>query len=517
MAQSTDTLPDIAPDARAESSRRLTVLGELGRLLQGGGAPELQMRESLSRLMEMAGATEGALYLTDRDERLRRAARQGAADLFPALLDTRPGVSLPASFVAYPRVLDARSPVGRVGVLDLLRARGLTGGLLAPVLQAGRLGGVAVLAGGPPPDAELRALLTQAGTLLGMARETRGLREDVRELRLRFDDLSHSSVDHIWEVDARGRYTYNSEGVVQLLGYLPDAMLGRRPLDFAHPEDRERLTSTLAELAELKQPITDLVHRALAADGSEVYLESRAFPVLDARGELQGYRGVDHNITDWFQARRVMEETLIGTCEALGRMVELRDPYTKGHSLRVAALAVFLGKQMGRSSYELQGLQLMGLLHDIGKVGIPTEILSKPGRLSPEELEIMRQHPQMGYEILKDIGFPWPVAQVVLQHHERLDGSGYPQGLEGGELIWQVRLLAVADLIEAMSTDRPYRPGLGLELTLRELRQNRGLLYDPEIVDVALAAAESGALQAHLDEHPVRGAGETSPPLSPAR
>ncbi len=205
---------------------------------------------------------------------------------------------------------------------------------------------------------------------------------------------------------------------------------------------------------------------------------------------------------DGFQAKRAMEETLIGTCEALGRMVELRDPYTKGHSVRVAAIALLLGKHLGRSADELQGLQLMGLLHDIGKVGIPTEILSKPSRLGPEELELMRQHPQMGYDILKDISFPWPVAAAVLQHHERLDGSGYPQGLTGGDLMWQVRTLAVADLLEAMATDRPYRPGLGLDLALRELEQQRGLLFDAEIVDIALAAATRGELAALLDRRP---------------
>jgi HD-GYP domain-containing protein (c-di-GMP phosphodiesterase class II) len=152
----------------------------------------------------------------------------------------------------------------------------------------------------------------------------------------------------------------------------------------------------------------------------------------------------------------------------------------------------------------------MGLLHDIGKVGIPTEILSKPSRLSPEELELMRQHPQMGYDILKDISFPWPVAAVVLQHHERLDGSGYPQGLTGPELMWQVRLMAVADLLEAMATDRPYRPGLGLDVALRELEQQRGLLYDAEIVDAALAAAATGELAALLDRPALPAAGDSA-------
>jgi len=225
---------------------------------------------------------------------------------------------------------------------------------------------------------------------------------------------------------------------------------------------------------------------------------------------------VDRNITDWFQAKRIMEETLTGTCEALGRMVELRDPYTKGHSVRVAAIAVLLGERLGHSPYELQGLQLMGLLHDIGKVGIPTEILSKPTRLGPEELELMRQHPRMGYEILKDISFPWPVAAAVLQHHERLDGSGYPQGLTGAELMWQVRLLAVADLLEAMATDRPYRPGLGLEVALRELEQQRGLLFDAEIVDAALAAAGRGELAALMARESLPAAAEPASPFPAA-
>ncbi len=491
-----------------DQGRPSPLLGELARLLGAAGSGEATLAAALPLLAAIGRCSDGALYVAAGPQGWRRLAAHGDGSLFPARLPAD-GLATAGDSPALPRHLDPALPPD-ADLLAALAAAGRPRALVVPFPAQGRLPGLCLLAdrGERPLGRRRAAALAQAGALLGLRLVADDLEARVGELDLRFTDLSLSSADHIWELDVRGRYSYNSKGSALLLGYRPSEMHGRRPLDFVHPEDRRRLRSAIAQARASRQPLGELVHRAIAADGSEVYVESRAFPILDAEGRLRGYRGVDRNITDWFQAKRVMEETLIGTCEALGRMVELRDPYTKGHSVRVAALAVLLGKRLGRAGYELQGLQLMGLLHDIGKVGIPTEILSKPSRLSPEELELMRQHPQMGYDILKDISFPWPVAAVVLQHHERLDGSGYPQGLTGPELMWQVRLMAVADLLEAMATDRPYRPGLGLDVALRELGQQRGLLYDAEIVDAALAAAAAGELASLLDRPALPAAGE---------
>ncbi len=175
-----------------------------------------------------------------------------------------------------------------------------------------------------------------------------------------------------------------------------------------------------------------------------------------------------------------------GTIQALATVTEARDPYTAGHQRRVTQLACAVARELELPADLVAGLRVMGLLHDIGKISIPAEILSKPGKLSDMESKIIEFHAQAGYDILKEIQFPWPVAQVVLQHHERLDGSGYPQGLKGDEIVLEARILAVADVVEAMASHRPYRPALGIEKALEEVSRNRETLYDPLVVDACV-------------------------------
>lgn len=177
---------------------------------------------------------------------------------------------------------------------------------------------------------------------------------------------------------------------------------------------------------------------------------------------------------------------LEGTVQAIAAMVEMRDPYTAGHQRRVADLAAAIATEMGLPEERVRGIHLAGTIHDLGKIQIPAEILSKPGKLSTSEFNLIKDHPQNGYEILKDIEFPWPIAQMVLQHHEKLDGSGYPQGLKGEAILLEARIMTVADVVEAMSSHRPYRPGLGLDVALEEIIKGRGTHYDPDAVDVSV-------------------------------
>ena len=190
------------------------------------------------------------------------------------------------------------------------------------------------------------------------------------------------------------------------------------------------------------------------------------------------------------QSAELLSKGLEDTVLVIATMVEMRDPYTSGHQQRVADLAVAIAREMGLPEEQIRGIHLAGVIHDLGKIQVPAEILSKPGRLSPAEFELIKNHPQTGYEVLKDIKFPWPIAQIVLQHHERLDGSGYPQGLKGDQIMLEARILIVADVVEAMSSHRPYRPGLGLSHALEELRRNRGRFYDPDVVDACLRLFE---------------------------
>jgi len=181
-----------------------------------------------------------------------------------------------------------------------------------------------------------------------------------------------------------------------------------------------------------------------------------------------------------------LRKALNGTVNALTEILQRRDPYTAGHQIRVAKLACAIAREMGLSEDRIEGIRIAGLLHDIGKITLPSDILARSGQISTLETDIIETHAQVGYEIIKTIEFPWPVLDAVLQHQERLDGSGYPSGLSGDKIILEARILAVADVIEAMSSHRPYRPTLGMDMALKEITENRGIRYDPDVVDACL-------------------------------
>lgn len=186
------------------------------------------------------------------------------------------------------------------------------------------------------------------------------------------------------------------------------------------------------------------------------------------------------------ESARQLQRSLEQTIDMLARAVEKRDPYTSGHQHRVARIAVAIATEMGLPQDRVEGLRLGAIIHDIGKIHTPAELLARPGQLMAAEIALIRRHPQSGYEIVKDVDFPWPVAQMVLQHHERMDGSGYPQGLQGEEILLEARILAVADVVEGMSSHRPYRPALGEPAALREIERMRGRWLDETAVDACL-------------------------------
>jgi len=215
--------------------------------------------------------------------------------------------------------------------------------------------------------------------------------------------------------------------------------------------------------------------------------------------DLAGVYAIYRDITDKKMYERAMKENIATlfrvwrqTIELIASVSELRDPYTAGHQKRVAELAKFMAMKMRLSPESVDAVEMASLIHDVGKIKVPAEILSKPGPLDEVEYLLVKTHPQAGYNLLKDIDFPWPVAEIVLQHHERLDGSGYPQGLKGKEILQEARIIAVADVVEAMASGRPYRKALGIEAALKEIKRGRGTLYDEEAVDACLALFEEG-------------------------
>lgn len=230
-------------------------------------------------------------------------------------------------------------------------------------------------------------------------------------------------------------------------------------------------------------------------------LMAKQRPLQDS--EIRLFRLFAHSLEDTMglkvtlrklkETQRTLEEAFWGVAFALTKLVERRDPYTSGHSLGVAELSRKIGEKLGLSEKELMGLYISGLLHDIGKSTVPLEILVKPGRLNELEMRLIRLHAQAGYEILKDVAFPWPVALVALQHHERLDGSGYPQALKGDQIVLEAKIVAVADVLDAMTHDRPYRPKHGIEKAQEELEKDKGTKYDPQVVEACLLVLKDHA------------------------
>jgi len=317
--------------------------------------------------------------------------------------------------------------------------------------------------------------------------------EALRESEARFSDIVENALEWIWEVDVNGKYTYVSSVVEKILGYKPDEVIGKHFYTLFHPEDQEELKKAAFESFTKKQPFREFVNRNVHKNGKTVWLSTSAVPILDNKGNLLGYRGADIDITerkraeqDIKKAMEKLQNTLEKTVNSLASAVGKRDPYTASHQQRVTQLVVAIAEAMGFSKEQIKGIRIVGLLHDIGKISVPAEILSKPTKLTPAEFGIVKEHSKVGYEILKSIDFPWPVAEIVLQHHERINGSGYPQGLLDKNILLETKILGVADVVEAMCSHRPYRPAFGVDKALKHISQNKGSLFAPEVVDVCV-------------------------------
>lgn len=339
-------------------------------------------------------------------------------------------------------------------------------------------------------------ILGSSGECLGYV----GSCEDIEEYRRKEQALLESEAQFRSVVEQHiagiyiivdGKFVYVNPAFSEVVGYPKEDILGHEYTDLVIEEDRSLVAENIRQRLDGEIKSVRYSFRARRRDGALVH--------VGVHGGLAIYQGrpaiigVAQDVTELKKAEeRIrqdaarLERAMLGTLGALSQMSELRDPYTAGHERRVGDLAAAVGREMGLPEETVKGLRVIGYLHDIGKITVPSEILSKPGHLSRAEFELIKAHPQAGYDILKSVEFPWPVAEAILQHHEHLDGSGYPQGLKGEAIGLEARIITVADIVEAMASHRPYRPVVGLENALDEIRAGAGNRYDGAAVQACL-------------------------------
>lgn len=308
-----------------------------------------------------------------------------------------------------------------------------------------------------------------------------------KQVEERYRNIFENAQEGIYQSTPEGKFIIVNNSVARILGYdsPEDVIAGMTDISrqlYVDPEERAKFTGKI----EADGFVRDYEVRFYRKDGRIIWVSLTALGVRDEKGRIAYYEGIIEDITGRKESVERLRKALAGTVRAIASMVETRDPYTAGHQRSVGDLARAIATEMGLPSDRIEGLRVAGIIHDIGKISVPGEILSKPSKLTDIEFSIIKTHSRAGYEILKDIDFPWPVARMVVEHHERMDGSGYPQNLSGEDILPESRILAVADVVEAISAHRPYRPSLGLKFALDEISKNKGRLYDGDVVEACL-------------------------------
>ena len=322
--------------------------------------------------------------------------------------------------------------------------------------------------------------------------ERKKMEEELRRSEERFRVLFDFAPDAYYLHDVQGILVDGNRVAEDLIGYKRDELIGSsfQELKLVREDQLEKAAGLLAANAAGSPAGPDelvLVRR----DGMEIPIEIRTVPMKI--GDQTLVLGIARDITERKRREKELKDSMErlrkamgGTVRAMALTVESKDPYTAGHQQRVANLARAIAQEMGLPRDRVDGIRMAGAIHDVGKVSVPAEILSKPGRITEIEFGIIKTHSQVGYDILKNIDFPWPIADMVLQHHEKMNGTGYPLGLSGDAIMLEARVLVVADVVEAMVSHRPYRPALGIDSALDEISKNRGVLYDPDAVGACL-------------------------------
>ncbi|NOZ62338.1 MAG: PAS domain S-box protein [Calditrichaeota bacterium] len=324
--------------------------------------------------------------------------------------------------------------------------------------------------------------------------------EDVTDRKTMEDSLRASEERYRTLVEGSGQaiISVNRSGKILFLNRISEKILnlpsthgyGKKVEDILPRELGYALSENIRQVIKSRAPL--ITENSAKINGGRRWFEWRIYP-LRSNHDVDSALIIAMDVTErkladvkLRQSYEKMQKTLQGIVTALTATIEIRDPYTAGHQRRVSELTCMIAEEMGLSKDKIEGIRIASLMHDIGKIYVPTEILSKPGKLSDSEFDLIKIHPRAGYDILKSIDFPWPIAQAILQHHERMDGSGYPDGLLGPEIIVEARIIAAADVVETMASHRPYRPAKGIKEAIKEIKSGRGIYYDSEIVDICL-------------------------------
>ena len=298
----------------------------------------------------------------------------------------------------------------------------------------------------------------------------------VSEEKLR--SITENSSDHIMLVGQDLKIQFiNKTGP----GLKKEDIIGKSINDFAPKDFRKLAYDKFQSVLKTGKP-TSYQAEYLTAKGETNYFDIRLSPIT-REGKVVLVVSNSNNVTERKQAEERLKKNMDATIETVSKIIEVRDPYTAGHQKNVSQMAVFIAQEMKLPKDKIEGIRIASLVHDIGKISVPAEILNKTTKLNEMEFNLIKVHSQTGYDILKSIDFSYPIARIVLQHHERLNGSGYPNKLKGYKILLEAKIIGAADVVEAMSSHRPYRPAWSMDKALEEISKNKGILYDPEVVD----------------------------------
>ncbi|MGC7878302.1 PAS domain S-box protein [Desulforudis sp. 1031] len=380
---------------------------------------------------------------------------------------------------------------------EILQARNAQSVLVVPIVYdkslVGFLGFDAVRAKQLWTEEDI-AMLKTVGKVIANALQHRRMHEILRQREASLANAQRIAHLGSWDWDIVHNEVHWADEIYHIFGLTPQELgtTYEDSLKAVHPDDRGFVEKSIAKAFKEGKPYS-ADYRIVLPDGSERIVHAQAEVTLGETGRPIKMSGTVQDITERMRIEKALRESseqlqkaVEGTIQAVAKLVEMKDPYTAGHQRRVAELACAIAKEMGLPKDRIEGLRFGALIHDVGKIPVPAGILNKPGRLHDAEFSLIKMHPKIGYDILKDVNFPWPVAQIILQHHERLNGSGYPGGLFGDDILLEAQILGVADMVEAMASHRPYRPAQGIDKALEQLTRDKGVLFNPDVVDACL-------------------------------